>query len=190
MNIPSKIIQGDTVVWRNGPAKDSLGTLITSDGWSLDYYFGGPTVLAVNGVADGDGWEMTLASDQTAAMTASADNAANYYWQATATKGQVRITIGTGTLQILKNLATAGPGFDGRTKSEKDLAAVRAVIDARINGGVVSEYQIGTRRLKNEPIADLLALESRLKLLVSKERQAQSIANGLGDPRTTYVRFT
>lgn len=189
MNIPSQIIQGDTVVWTDAPAKDSQGNSITAPDWTLNYYFSGPTVLQVTGVAENDGWKLTLTSAQTGALTEAATGDPNYYWQATAEKAGVRVTLGTGTLRVAKNLATAVAGYDGRSQAEQDLAAVRDAIRARINGGLISEYMIGTRRLKNESMGELLALESRLKLIVSKERQAQSIANGLGDPRTTYVRF-
>ena len=199
MNIPGKIIQGDTIAWRDVSAKDSLGNLITPPEWTLTYYFNGPTQFNVVAVADGTGWQTTLTSARTAEMTPvmSIGAPANYYWQATAhrhlnhgTPNTEKVTLGTGTLTVLQNLATAPAGFDGRTQSEKDLTAVQAAIKARISGGAISEYVIGTRRLKNEPLSELLALESRLKLTVSKERQAQAIANGLGDPRNTFVRFT
>lgn len=199
MNIPGKIIQGDTVAWRDNPSRDALGNSISAPEWTLTYYFSGPTQFHVVAVADDAGWAMSLTSQQTAAMTPvqSIGAAPNYYWQATAhrhlnhgTPNTEKITIGTGTLTVLQNLATAPAGFDGRTQSEKDLAAVQNAIQTRISGGAVSEYVIGTRRLKNEPLSELLALESRLKLVVSRERQAQAIANGLGDPRNTYVRFS
>ena len=192
MNIPGKITQGDTVVWRDVPTKDGLGNQIAAPDWTLTYYFNGPTRFSVVADVNENGWQTTLTSEQTAAMTpvASVGTPANYYWQATATNGDQQITIGNGTLTVLQNLATAPASYDGRSKAEKDLAAVQQAIEARINGGVVHEYVIGTRRLRNEPLSELLALESRLKLIVSKERQAQAIANGLGDPRNTYVRFS
>lgn len=196
MKIPGKITQGDTIEWRDLPAKDGMGNQISSPDWTLTYYFNGPTQFSVTGTsAEGGGWNLLLSSADTARMTpvGSIGTPANYYWQATAQKvGETytKYTLGNGTITVLQNLATAPAGYDGRTKAEKDLAAVQQAIDARINGGVILEYTIGSRRLRNEPISELLVLESRLKLIVSKERQAQSIANGLGDPRNTFVRFT
>lgn len=192
MNIPGKITQGDTVAWRDRPAKDSLGNQIAAPDWVLTYHFNGPTRFSVVAEVDNDSWKLSLTSEQTAAMTPvlSVGTPANYYWQATATKDDQTITIGSGTLTVLQNLATAPASYDGRTKAEKDLAAVQQAIEARISGGVVHEYVIGTRRLRNEPLSELLVLESRLKLIISKERQAQAIANGLGDPRNTFVRFS
>lgn len=192
MQIPAKIIQGDTIVWRDIPAKDSLGNQIAAPDWTLTYYFNGPTQFSAVAIANNDGWQVTLTSAQTTAMTpiVSKGDPENYFWQATASKGSEKVTLGTGTLKVLQNLATAPAGYDGRTEAEKNLAAVQATIKARISGGVVHEYMIGTRRLKNEPMSELLVLESRLKLMVSKEHQEEAIANGLGDPRNTFVRFT
>lgn len=191
MNIPPIIVQGDSVTWRDTPTQDNLGNTISSPNWALSWYFSGPTILTVSSTAYSGGWETSLTAAQTAALTAVATAGAtpNYFWQATASYGALKITIGTGTLLVQKNLATATAGYDGRTQAEQDLAAVQTEIRARVSGGATVEYQIGSRRLRKEPMTALLELESRYKLIVSKERQAQSIANGLGDPRNTYVRF-
>lgn len=167
-----------------------MGNTISAPGWTLTWYFSGPTAFSVVSTTYQDGWETTLTAAQTAAMTATANGEANYYWQATASNGSIKHTIGTGQITIQPNLANAAAGYDGRTQAERDLAAVRAAIQARISGGMVAEYHIGSRRLRNEPMEALLALESRLKLIIAKERQAQAIANGLGDPRNTFVRFS
>lgn len=191
MKIPGSITQGDTVTWRDLPTRDNLGQTIASGDYTLTWYFNGPTHFSVVSTASADGWETTLSAVQTAAMTPVTPplSGANYFWQATATNGTRTVTIGSGAVTVLRNLATAPAGFDGRSQSERDLEAVQAAIKARISGGVIAEYTIGTRRLRNEPMAELLALESRLKLIISRERRAQSISNGLGDPRNTFVRF-
>lgn len=189
MNIPPIIVQGDSVTWRDVPTTDNLGNTITSADWTLTYHFGGPTAISAVATASDDGWQVSLTSSITAAMLATETGDANYYWQAAATKGSEKITVGTGTLTIQQSLANAVAGYDGRTRAEQDLTAVEAEIRARISGGATVEYSIGTRRLRKEPLSALMELQSRLKLIVAKERQAQSIANGLGDPRNVYVRF-
>ena len=189
MDIPSIIVQGDSVTWRDAPTTDNLGNEISPPAWTLTWYFTGPTAFSAVSTSGQGGWETSLTAIQTAAMTAATSQTANYYWQATATLGLQKVTIGTGLLLIQKNLATATAGYDGRTQAEQDLAAVQAEIRARVSGGMTVEYQIGSRRLRKEAMTALLELESRFKMIVSKERQAQSIANGLGDPRNTYVRF-
>lgn len=189
MNIPSSIVQGDTISWIDNSTVDSMGNAIDSSVWTLTWYFSGPTTFSVVSSANGSGWATTLSSVQTAAMVDAVSP--NYFWQARASKtGGVNVTIGTGVLQVIKDLSTANPGFDGRSQTEIDLAAVQTEIRARISGGLTIEYEIGNRRLRKESMTELLSLESSLKAQISKERRAQKIANGLGDPRNTFVRFT
>ena len=184
MKIPAIITQGDSVTWQDASAADNLGNPITAPSWSLTWYIAGESTLNVTSTQSGTGWQTSLSAAQTAALKAG-----EYYWQALAVNGSQRVTLGTGRLTIAPSIATATAGFDGRSQTEQDLAAVQAAIRARISGGAVAEYTIGSRRLRNEPMSELLALESRLKGMVANESRAQSIANGLGDPRNVYVRF-
>jgi hypothetical protein len=189
VQIPAVIIQGDTVTWRDRSTSDKLGNAIGSS-WTLTWKFSGPSVLSVVASADGSGWETTLSSAQTAALTAAPSRAPNYFWQAQASKAGVRHTIGHGELRIVGDMANNAAGYSGLSQAEQDLAAVQGAIRTRISGGLVQEYTIGTRQLKNEPMTELIKLESRLKLIVGRERRARLIANGSGDPRNTFVRFT
>lgn len=188
MNIPSLIVHGDSVTWRDKPTTDNLGNAIDSS-WTLTWYFSGPTAFNVVSTAYGDGWETSITATQTAAMASATSRDPNYWWQARASKGGKVITIGKGQLRVDPDLAGAGAGYDGRTPAEIALANIQATIKARIGGGAIAEYWIGHRRLRNEPIAELLKLESRYKMIVARERRAAQIANGNGDPRNTYVRF-
>ncbi len=187
MRIPPIIQQGDTITWRDDSTVDGLGNPITSADWTLTWYFAGPSVFNVVSSIYETGWETSLTAAQTTAMTAS--ETPNYYWQAVASFGAQKVTIGTGQVSVAASLSTASAGFDGRTQAEKDLEAVQAAIRARAAGNDVQEYWIGNRRMRYFDMGQLLVLESRLKMIVAKERQAQSIANGLGDPRNTFVRF-
>jgi hypothetical protein len=189
VKIPADIFQGDSVSWHDEPTRieGASALTISAPGWTLTYYFAGPTVFNVVGTADGDGWDVALSAAQTLAMTAAADP--NYSWQAIATNGANRITVGVGQVRVVANLATATAGFDGRSQDEIDLDAVRAAIRARVSGGGVIEYSIGSRRLRNETLSELRAMEQDLMAKVSKARRKQKIANGEGDPRTSYVSF-
>ena len=42
---------------------------------------------------------------------------------------------------------------------------------------------------KKYELAELLALKSQYKVELVREKQAEMIANGLGNPRATFVRF-
>jgi hypothetical protein len=189
VNIPAQIRAGDTVKWRDSATRDTLGNAVSSSSWTLTYYLRfdknseGATVV---GTAYGTGWEFAIA-----AATSADFDAGQWYWQAIATAGSEKLTLGAGQLEVLAGLGYAGsPGaFDGRTQTQKDLDAVQAAIRAMISGGAVAEYTIGSRRLKKMEMADLLTLESKLKAEVKREQKASMIANGLGNPHNLFVRF-
>jgi hypothetical protein len=190
MNIPSLLTAGDTVTWTDVSTSDTLGNPVTSSSWTLVYYLRTNTAsegATVTGVARPDGgWDFTI----TAATSAGFD-AGNWYWQALGTSGSDKLTLGAGTLQVKASLVYAGtPGaFDGRTQAEKDLEAVQAAIRAMVSGGAVQQYSIGSRAITKMRMEDLLTLESKLKAEVARERAAEKVAAGLGNPGTMYVRF-
>lgn len=189
MNIPSEIRAGDTIQWRDVEGVDNLGNAISSASWTLTYYLRTNTATegaTVVGTAYGTGWEFTIA-----AGTSSGFDAGQWYWQALATSGTSKVTLGSGQLTVLATLSYAAtPGaFDGRTQAQKDLDAVQAAIRAIVAGGVAKEYTIGNRNLKKYDMADLLQLEAKLKAEVKREQMADLIANGLGNPHNLFVRF-
>jgi hypothetical protein len=189
MQIPATIRAGATIQWRDIAATDSLGNPISSSTYALTYYLRfnaaseGATVV---GSAYGSGWEFTIA-----AGTSAGFDAGTWYWQAAATSGSISHSIGAGQVTVEPALNYTGtPGaFDGRSQSQKDLDSVQAAIRALVSSGVVQEYTIGSRRLKKYDLAELLALESRLKAEVVREKKASMIANGLGNPHSLFVRF-
>ena len=132
----------------------------------------------------GDGWQTTITSAQSAQLVPGV-----FYFQAYVTNGTDRKTIGNGQITIKPNLDKQAPGYDGRTQAKIDLDAVNAEISARVSGGMTVEYTIGNRSLKKEPMAALITIQSRLKTIVARERQAEMIANGIGNPRAIYTRF-
>jgi hypothetical protein len=191
VKIPSKIRAGDTVVWLDEPTVDVFGAAIDSSTHTLTYYLRTNTAsegATVVGVAEGSGWKVTLPANTTANF-----DAGTWYFQAvgTAVAGGAKTTLGSGQIEVLPSLSYAGtPGaFDGRSQAQKDLDAVQSAIRSLMSGGAVQEYRIGTRNLKRYDLAELLALESRLKAVVAREGKAAMIANGLGNPHNLFVRF-
>jgi hypothetical protein len=187
MNIPGQLSAGDSITWQDDAAHDNLGNVLSSDVWTLHYYLrAGTQALNLTGVANGPGWKTSIASADSAPLTPGV-----FYWQASVSNGSQRITLGTGTIKIIADLAFSGSpaDFDGRSDNEKALDAINAEISARLNGGTAEEYTIGNRSLKKTPMKDLIAMQSRYNTIVQRERQAQKIAQGLGNPRQMYVRF-
>jgi hypothetical protein len=189
MRIPSSIIAGDSAQWQDVAFQDGLGANVGSADYALTYSLRGPgPVLDLTGTSQGTGWAFSLTPEQSAPLNPGPANAI-WYWQAYATKTGVRLTAGDGTLVVRPNLAGVTTTFDGSSPAEKILKAIETEIAARINGGATVEYTIGTRSLKKEPLAALLALRSTYRTIVSRERRGQMIKNGLGNPGRVGVRF-
>jgi len=189
VKIPAQIRAGDTIKWRDDAGVDNLGEAISSADYVLTYFLRTNTAsegATVVGSAYGTGWEFTIS-----AATSAGFDAGDWFWQAIATQGSDKITLGAGQLQVLAALSyTGAPGaVDGRTQAQQDLDAVQAAIRTMISGGAIAEYSIGSRSLKKMSTADLLALEAKLKSDVKREQMAELMANGLGNPHNLFVRF-
>lgn len=184
MNIPGTLAAGDSITWQDASARDNLGNAVTSVDWTLNYYIRGTQSLDLTATANGPGWQTTITAAQSDTLTPG-----TFWWQAAVSKGSDRITLGNGQITITPNLAAAAGTFDNRSQSQIALDAINAEIQARLTGGMAEEYTIGNRSLKKTPMKDLLAMQSRYKSIVARERQASQIAQGLGNPRALYVRF-
>ena len=184
MKIPSEITSGDSATWLDEATTDNLGNAVDSAEYTLTYELRGPSSLTLTGSVSGTGWSTSITTSESGGLEPS-----DYFWKAFATKSGVRITLGAGMIKVHPNLAVAPAGFDGRTQSEKDLAAVQSAIRSIVKGGAVAEYTIGNRSLRKIGINDLMALESSLKATVAREKKAEMIKNGLGNPSNVYVRF-
>ena len=189
MNIPRSITAGDSLTWNDAAGVDAQGDPVQSSTWALTYYLRtntaseGATVVGVAGAAGS--WDFTIAAATTTAFDAGA-----WSWTARATNGALALTFGTGSLTVLASLAYTGTpaAFDGRSQAEIDLAAVQTAIRSIISGGV-SQYAIGSRQATKLDLGALMKRESELKTEVARERAAEKIAAGLGDPRNLFVRF-
>lgn len=190
MNIPNIITAGDTPSWVDNPFTDGLGASVDSSAYALTYSLRGADAAAKQdlvGTPSGTGWQLTLGQAASAAFNTGTINT-RWYWVARATKAGVTLTAGEGVLVVKPNLATVNT-FDGRSTAEQVLSTVEAAILARTNGDMVTEYTIGSRSLKKEPMTALLQMRDKYRLIVSRERKAQAIKNGLGNPTRLGVRF-
>ncbi len=190
MTFPNEIRTGDYVQWRIPASQDVFGNSISSPDWSVVYYLRtntGPLGATISSSAFNDGFQFTIASNVTATFTAG-----TWFYQAVANKsGAEKQTIYTGQFKVLESLEYSGTAvnYDGRSQVEKDLATIQAAIRNIISGGAIQEYKIGTRTAKKYELSELIQLESRYKAELVREKQAEMIANGLGNPRATFVRF-
>jgi hypothetical protein len=189
MTVPATIRAGTTVGWVEPPAVDLDGNAATSASWTLISYLRTNTAsegATVTGTARADGgWDMAIT-----ATTSSAFDAGTWYWETRATSGATVLTIGSGTTQVQPGLNYTGtPGaFDGKSQAEQDLVAVQAAIRSIVSKGAKS-YTIGSRKFDAADLGQLMEREAQLKAIVARERAAEKVAAGLGDPRSLFVRF-
>jgi hypothetical protein len=176
VTVPASIVAGSTVTWIEPPAlvTDSPAT---SDAWTLQVSFrtntaGEGATAAGTARADG-GWDVALS-----ATTTESWDAGTWYWQRRVTSGAVVVVTGSGTTEVQPSLAYIGDptAFDGRSQAEQDLDAAK-------------QYSIGNRSYTSNDLGLLMQREAQLKAIVARERAAEKIAQGLGDPRNVFVRF-
>ena len=191
MTFPTTIRAGDYIQWRLPASQDVFGNSISSPDWSVIYYLRtnlGPLGATINSSAYNDGFQFTIASNVTETFAAG-----DWYYQAVANKsGAEKQTIYTGQFKVLESLVYTGstpPAYDGRSQVEKDLETIETAIRTLISGGAIKEYKIGNRNAKKYELAELLTLKSQYKVELVREKQAETMANGLGNPRATFVRF-
>jgi hypothetical protein len=124
-------------------------------------------------------YELTLSSAQTGAWCDGI-----YSWQLTALKAPDQVTVAQGSLTVKKSLFGKSP-FDPRSQARRSLDNINAVLENRASSATL-EYQIAGRQLKYIPVTDLITLQSKLRLDVAKEQQANDVLSGL--PYTPHGR--
>lgn len=134
-----------------------------SDGWALTFLLAGPSVASANGVAEGDGFRITLDAATTAALAPG-----RYHWTERAAKAGDVYEAAGGTLVVEPNLATATAG-SLQSSNEKFLALVELRLEGRITDDMES-YQVGGRALTRVPLSELMTLRAKLRAAVARER--------------------
>ena len=186
---PARFRSGDTITWVEQPTIDLVGNPATSATWTGITYLrfnSASEAVTVSASAQADGtWSYTISSTTTTGM-----DAGTWYWQTRLTSGSNVITQGSGSLIVDPSLVYAGTAsaFDGRSQAEKDLEAVQSAIRALISKGA-KQYTIGSRSYTSMDLAALMEREAQLKAVVARERAAEKLAAGLGNPGRMFVRF-
>jgi len=184
MTQPAEFYQGDAIHWiERRIAPDATAVTV----WLRAAAAGAGVEAQATDTADG--WQVALTAQTTAAMAAG-----DWELQVVSTVDGAPITTGRGSFTVRRSLAFSGtPGaFDDRSPAQRDLAAVEEAIRALTTGA--QEYQIGAlgaggRKVRRADLAELIKWRDRLKAEVTREKRAEMIAQGLGDPRRLYVRF-
>lgn len=187
LNVPTRFVQGDTVTWRSSnlsgldPLTGKQVNFLPSD-YTLIWTFGGEDTFSVESVPDGDEFVTTIISSVSNDLTPGQ----LYYQCSVQVQSGEKKQLATGSILVV---GLADSPFDARTNAEQMLAAVDKAILDRLSGGAVQSYSIKGRNLAYMPLGELRALRDSLKAEVAREKAAESLNNGFGDPRQMFVRF-
>lgn len=186
MNIPTIIICGDSVSWRDTLARNPVtGDAMRAEDWELRFAIRGPSSLDLTaGVSD---WAWLTEID---AATSATLSPGAYHWQAYCENSDgYRVTVGQGELTVRPNLAAVVAPYDGRSLSKQIIDAIDAEIQARATGGYVAEYSISGRSLRKSSLSELTALRATYQAKYAREVKRARLAQGRGDPTNTLALF-
>lgn len=180
---PTQFRAGDTVKWEK-----SLADYLASAGWTLKYrLINSAGKYDITAAADGDDHAVTVTAATSAAYTAG-----TYQWQAYVETGsgasREQYTIGTGTVEILPNLAGLSAAYDTRSHVKKVLDALRAALEGRASRTDLN-YTVAGRTLQSMTHAELISAVAKYESLYKTELAAESINKGLGSGRRVVTRF-
>ena len=191
MLFPSKIRAGDFIQWKLNATNDVYGNPISSPDWTVSYFLRtnkSKVGTSVQSTADGDDFKFEIPSSTTIQFSQG-----DWFYQAVASKsGNQKQTIATGKFEVLPSLEFTGTTprpFDGRSDTRKTLDLINKAIDDIVANGGVQEYKIGTRSAKKYELGELYILRTKYLAQLRLEEQAETMANGLGNPRAMFVRF-
>lgn len=160
---PRRLVAGDTLDFKRALARFPAST------WTLTYNLQSPTatIAEITATASGDDFRVTVAAATTAGWSAGV-----YTWHAFVTSGAVRHRVGSGTMRIEADPATASGGLDGRSHARKVLDALEALLEGKASLDQKS-YEVAGRKLERLTPAELLQWRDKYRREVASERQAE-----------------
>ena len=185
MSIDNTLVAGDSLNFSTA-SPDYL----PADGWTMKYRMvptnGAGTPFEISSsTADPDDAGSFLFS--AAGSTTATWVAGDYTWVNWVEKAADRFTLGSDTIKVLPNPASA-TALDLRSTAAKALAAIDAYL-ADANNLTAASYTIAGRTLSRYTRADLIAERSKWQAEVARETAAARAAAGLPDKRRIYVRW-
>lgn len=179
---PSSVTAGDSVGWIK-----SLEDYRVSDGWTLAYKFVSPdSQISLISVGNGESHEVSADATTTSKWVPG-----TYTWQAYVTNGALRHTVAYGELEVKPNLAAQLLGYETRSRAKLILAQLEAAYQSYVSSAQsnVEEYEIAGRRMKFRSPGQIIQQIQFWRLEVAREENAQSVKDGMGNPRRIFVRF-
>lgn len=185
--IPEKIVAGDTLSFLT-----TVANYPASGGWTLTHALiprnASNDVISFSATAQDIDYTTTVAASVTSQWIPD-----TYTWTAYIALSGQRYTVDGGSLVVAPDLTQTDPGYDSRTQAQTALDAINAQLQKRATADQ-QEYEISVggsmRRVVRANIAQLIAAKTYYEGIVANEQAASRAAEGLPDPRRSYVRFT
>lgn len=175
MNAPKTIRQGDKYEWTETssdyPASTHTGKT----------YINGSSHLTLTAAADGNDYDFTITSAQSAALTPGF-----YQLQVRAELGTTYHTLGVQTIEVVAGGVQAA-GYDARTTARQQLDLINNAISALL----ASPHQtvaIGGKSYTTHSLPDLYGMQKKLEYEVEREKDAERLNQGL-QRRRILTRF-
>ena len=188
-DFPTVVTANTTIKWRDEATTVPFDvTVSSSEGWTLTYYL--RTNLAASeghiavGSAYNSGWEFTIAASDTVNF-----DAGNWVYDAIATKGIEKFSLGSNKFTVKKSLIYTGTPakIDRRTQNQIDRDNVIAAL-RKFNDGA-TEYSIGNRTYKRVDMDKLRTRLADLNAICLREERAEKLSQGIGTGLKLNVRL-
>jgi len=184
MNIPKQIRAGDTTTWN-----ESLSGYPSSD-YNLFIKLSGTNQITITAAPNGMDYTVTITSTVSNAWVAGQYNYAAYVVDKATSL--IRVTIESGSLEILQNLVALTGTQEGRSFARQVLEAIEATLLDRATKEQESLTVPGTAspQLKLLSHDELLRQYYKWKRIVVDEDRAEKIANGKDPGGRVLFRFS
>ncbi len=187
-DFPTVVTANTTIKWRDEATTVPFDvTVSSSNGWTLTYYLRTNTFgeghIAV-GSAYNSGWEFTIAASDTVNF-----DSGNWIYEAIATKGIEKFSLGSNKFTVKESLIyTGSPAkIDRRTQNQIDRDNVIAAL-RKFNDGA-TEYSIGNRTYKRVDMDKLRTRLADLNTICLREERAEKLSQGIGTGLKLNVRL-
>lgn len=171
-----QLIVGDTLEFTT-----SVDGYPASDGWTLKFRLiprASGSAISFDAVASGSDYLVQVPPATTATWVAG-----EYAWASWVQQGSspatARHEVDRGLVTLIPDPATTNAPYDSRSHARKALDAIEATIEGRATGAQL-EYEIGHRRVRYIPHAELLDLRKYYKGEVQSEELAEAALRGQG----------
>lgn len=173
---PESFVAGTTAKWTKTLSDYDSAT------WTLSYVFTSSGGSFEPDTVSGSGTTYTVTVADTNKPAAGV-----YHWQATISDGSETYLVGEGTC-IVEAKQSTSDAYDPRSHAAKCLDALKAAELGRASDVQLS-MSIGGRSISKMSIVEIIQARQSYEAEVARERAAERISNGLGNPLKIRGRF-